>query len=348
MLVNLLFIIIVVLFLVVTEDYLGNYKWVAYVFVGICLMMYAGFRPIGFDRDSPNYEQLFMHPDAKIAGISVEPSFLWISKALYFIWPDVRSILFLFAAAGVTIKFCAIKRLTPLYFLPVLIYLGNFFLLHEVTQIRAGIVSGLFLLSLKPLSEDKKLHAFCYMAGGALFHYSALALLPLLLLDNRPITWKWKIALSLTVPLCFLLYASNLDLLTSVPIPYITEKVEAYKALSENVLEKESILNPFPLIKMTVFLYFLYFSETIREYVPSIYLLIKILCCSLLVYFLFSSIKIVSMRISELYGIVELVAYPCIIFTIRPVSIGKCAVCVIAFIELYFNLIQWEILDFSI
>ena len=113
-------------------------------------------------------------------------------------------------------------------------------------------------------------------------------------------------------------------------------------------VNKESILNPFPLMKMAVFLYFLYFSETIKEYVPSINLIIKILGCSLLVYFAFSSVKIISTRISELYGVVEIVAYPCIVFTIRPKAVGTLLVCIMAFIELYFNLVQWEILDFKV
>ena len=101
-------------------------------------------------------------------------------------------------------------------------------------------------------------------------------------------------------------------------------------------------------MKMAVFLYFLYFSETIKEYVPSINLIIKILGCSLLVYFAFSSVKIISTRISELYGVVEIVAYPCIVFTIRPKVVGTLLVCIMAFIELYFNLVQWEILDFKV
>ena len=348
MLILLLLIIFIVLFFVFTEEYLGKYKGMVYLFVAMGFILYSGLRPVGFDRDSQNYENLFMHPDANLSGIIVEPSFTILSKLLYNIYSDVHILLFLYALIGVSIKFYAIKRLSTFYFLPIIIYIGNFFLLHDITQIRVGIASAIFLLSLEPLSEGKKLYAFFYMLLAIFFHYSAIALLPLLILNNNPFSLRMKIAWAFIVPLCFILYVKGLDILTTIYIPYITEKVEYYQALSENKLEKESILNPFPLIKMTVFLYLLYFADIIKQNVPSIYLLIKILGCSLLAYFALSSIKIVSMRISELYGIVELLVYPCLVFTIKPATIGKVVVCVIAFIELYFNLIQWEILDFNI
>ncbi len=344
----LLLFISIILILLFAEEYLGKYKWAAYILLGLAFVLYAGLRPIGFDRDSENYENLFMHPDSNISDISVEPSFLFLSRLLYIVYPDVHILFILYALLGISLKFFAIRRLTPLFFLPILIYTGNFFLLHDITQIRVGIASALFLLAVKPLSEGRRLHALAYLVVAVIFHYSALALFPLLILNNNPFGQVDKILWALIIPVCFMLFFMGTDVLTTFQIPYITDKVEAYRALSENKLERESILNPFPLIKMAVFLYFLYFADIIKDEVPSIYLLVKILGCSLIAYFAFSSIKIVSMRISELYGIVELVAYPCIVFTIRPAIIGKCLVCIIAFIELYFQLIQWEILDFSV
>ena len=343
----LLIVFVMLLLLAFFEEYLGKYKWAAYIVIGIIMILCAGLRPVGFDRDSKNYESFFLHPDSGLSEISVEPLFLALCKILYFFYPDVQLLLFFFACFGVIIKFWAIRKITPLFFLPLVIYFSNFFLLHEVTQIRAGIVSGLFLLSVPYLCDGKKIIPLCLVLLGALFHYSSLALLPLLFLNNNPIQPKFKMVWACIVPICFILYALDLDLLTTVPIPYVTDKVESYKMMSEfGNVNKESILNPFPLMKMTVFLFFLYFSNTIEAYVPSINLIIKILGCSLLVYFAFSSVKIVSTRISELYGIVEIVAYPCIFFTIQPRIFGKVIVCIMGLIEIYFNVFQWGFFDF--
>ena len=348
MLILLLLIISSVLFLTFTEDYLGKYKWGIYILVCLFLIIYAGLKPIGFDRDSSNYQWMFMHPDSNKADTAVEPLFVILSRVLYLIWPDVSCLFLFFALLGITAKFIAIKQLTPMLFLPLFSYLQNFYLLHDLTQIRAGVTSGLFLLALYPLANQKKLKAFGIIILGVLFHYSALCLLPILFLNNKRFDLKWKIVLWSIVPFCCLLYIRNLDLLTVVEIPYITEKVETYKTLSEfGVAEKARLLSPFPVIKALVFLYLLYFAETIEEYIPSIYLLLRIFGCSLLAYFALSSFTILSMRISELYGIVEIILYPCIIYTVRPQLVGKCAVCIIAVFEMVYNLAINDLLDFT-
>ena len=349
MLVGLLAIFAVLIFLSFVEDYLGKYKWFAFLTIGVVLMVYAGVRPVGFDRDSPNYETMFMHPDSRLSEISVEPFFLWICNVCSLLMQDVRIILVLFAIVGVTLKMYAIKKLTPMFFLPLVIYFGNFYFLHEITQIRAGVAAAIFLISVYYMSEGRKLVAFGVIAVACMFHYSALSLFPLLFLDNKPMCRVKKMMMASIVPMCFLLYFLNLDLLTTIPIPYVTDKVEGYKAASEfGAVAKNSILNPFPLIKMVVFLFLLYFADTVERYVPSIHLLIKILGCSLVVYFAFSSITIISIRISELYGIVELVAYPCIAYTIRPKAVGTLFVCMIAIIEMVFNTIMWGFFDFAV
>ena len=121
MLILLLLIIFAVLFLVFVEEYLGKYKWFAYILIGIFLILYAGLRPVGFDRDSENYENYFMHPDSRINEISVEPSFLILSRLLYPFFPDVHILFFLYALLGVGLLFFAIKRITNPLFLPILI-----------------------------------------------------------------------------------------------------------------------------------------------------------------------------------------------------------------------------------
>ena len=350
MLIGLVIIFIILIFLAFVEDYLDDKsKMFVYLMMGIILIAYSGLRPVGFDRDSPNYENMFMHPESRVALVSAEPFFLWICSVCSLIMQDVRIVLVIFACIGVSVKLFAIRKFIPMFFLPLVIYFGNFYFLHENTQIRAGVAAGLFLVAVSYISNEKKVFALGFILLACMFHYSSLALLPLLLLDNKPIGRVKSWILASIVPLCFVLYILNLDLLTTVPIPYVTDKIEGYKAASEfGAVAKNSILNPFPLIKMAVFLYFLYFAETIEKYVPSIYLLIKILGCSLIVYFAFSSITIISVRISELYGIVELVAYPCIAYTIKPRFVGKMFVCVIAFIEMFFNTVMWDFFDFNV
>lgn len=349
MLFGLITIFVVLIGITFLEEYIGKYKWLIFISIGLILILYAGLRPIGFDKDSQNYEAFFMHPDSKEAAIAVEPSFIWICKIVNFLFGDVRFVLIIFAIMGVIIKTTAIKRGTFLIFPSLVIYFGNFYFLHEMTQIRAGIATALFLLAITYQAEQMKVHSLMLIALACTFHYSSLALLPLLFINNKPLSRKLKIIFVALCPLCFVLYALNLDVLTTVPIPYISDKIDAYKMASEyGNVEKNSILNPFPIMRIAIFLFTIYYSKTIEKTIPYINIYIKIMACSLIVYFAFSSITIISTRIFELYGVVEILAYPCIIYAIRPRFLGKIFVCIIAIIETIFNAVVWNFFDFSI
>lgn len=349
MLFGLIVIFAVILFLAFAEESLGKHKWALLLLVGILLIVCAAARPIGFDRDSPNYENFYMHPDNGLSEISVEPSFLMICKACSMFSQDVRLVFILFAFLGVALKLYAIQKFRFMLFFPVLIYFSNFFMLHELTQIRVGVASALFLIAIPHLANGKRLVAFLILLLSCVFHYSALALLPFLFFDNSPLSrWK-KIVLCGIIPVCYVMYMLDLDLLTTIPIPYVTDKVESYKMAAEfGLVDKAPLLNPLQLIKMAVFVWLLFFEDTISYYLSSIHILIKMLACSLFVYFAFSSITIVSMRISELYGVIEMIVYPCIIYTIRPQFIGKMAVVIIALLEIFTNTVLWEYFDFDV
>ena len=78
MLTLLIIICAVILFFAVFEDYIEEkYKWFSFILIAICLMMYAGLRPVGFDRDSHNYYINFIHSDTTEL---MEPAFLLISS----------------------------------------------------------------------------------------------------------------------------------------------------------------------------------------------------------------------------------------------------------------------------
>ncbi len=347
MLTLLIIICAVILFFAIFEDYIEEkYKWFSFILIAICLIMYAGLRPVGFDRDSDSYELAFMHPES---AEFFEPSILLLSTICYAIMPDVHSLFLIFAFLGVSIKLYAIKRITPLFFFPILVYLMNFYPLHELTQIRAGVASGLFLISLIYIYEEKKLIAALWMIAACLFHISALILFPILIFGNKPFNRIWKIGLYSVIPVCVILYGLNIDIISAIPVGFISEKVELYSLANDfGDIEKARLLSPFPLIKCFFFIYLIYFADTIKEYVPSIYLLIKVLGISIITYFAFASFPIMSMRLSELYGIVEIVTFPCLIYTIRPKFVGKLFVCIIATIEIVYNLAINELLNFDV
>ena len=340
----LLFIIIVSL--IFLEEYLGDYN--QYVYWGLCfiLILFTAFRTIGFDPDSETYEEIFKS-NGNDPKLLVEASFLFITGIIKNFTDDVHYVFLFYAILGITIKFYAIRQLSPWFFLPIIIYFSNYFILHDFIQIRAGVASAMLLLAIKPLSEGNKKRAIVYFLIANVFHYSSLVFYPILFFSNN-LSRIWKYALIAIMPVGAILFMLRLDFISALPIPYIQEKLEMYKTLTETGFFEEFNLKNVPLwIQYVILLYSLYFYDTILEKYPALPLLLKITAYSMFFFFAFSSVSVVAGRFQELLGIVELALFPCVCYTIRPQFYGKIAVCFIAVVKIFFILFVWKLLDFS-
>lgn len=340
----LLFIIIV--FLIFLEDYLGDYNKYAYWGLCVILILFSAFRTIGVDPDSEVYEEIFKNGEDD-TELLIETSVLFISGIINNFTDDVHYLFLVYAILGITIKFYAIRQLSPWFFLPLIIYFANYFILHDFIQIRAGVASAMLLLAIKPLSEGNKKRAVAYFLIANVFHYSSLVFYPILFFSNS-LSRTWKYALIAIMPLGAILFTLRLDFISLLPIPYIQEKLDMYKALTETGFFEEFTLKNVPLwIQYVIILYSLYFYDTILENCPALPLLLKITAYSMFFFFAFSSVSVVAGRFQELLGIVELALFPCVFYTFRPQLYGKIAVCFIAVVKIYFMLFVWKLLDFA-
>ena len=337
---------ILIVSLIFLEEYLGDYNKYAYWGLCIILILFTAFRTIGFDPDSNAYDEIFRSKGTDSEYL-VEYSILFISDILKTFTDDVHYLFLIYAILGITIKFYAIRQLSPWYFLPLIIYFSNYFILHDFIQIRAGVASAMLLLAIKPLSEGNKKKAIVYFLIANVFHYSSLVFYPILFFSNN-LSRFWKYALITIMPVGAILFMLRLDFLSALPIPYIQEKLEMYKTLTETGFFEEFNLKNVPLwIQYVIILYSLYFYDTILEKCPALPLLLKTTAYSMFFFFAFSSVSVVAGRFQELLGIVELALFPCVCYTIRPQFYGKIAVCFIAVVKIFFILFVWKLLDFS-
>ena len=197
----------------------GLIKTIVFICLAIVLITIAAFRGEGVDRDYSNYVSYFHEQDF----LFVEPSFVLISIIIHFIVGPYPIFLFIFfAILGVSLKFIAIKQLTELWFLSLVIYISYFFILQDLTQIRAGVATSFLLLCIKPIKERnwKKFLLFSFLAFS--FHYSALLIFPLWFLGGKS-GRKW---LFFSIPISYLVYFSGINLITMIPVPFIQDKIQ--------------------------------------------------------------------------------------------------------------------------
>ena len=300
------------------------------------LILISAFRGAGVDRDYNDYVQYFKDSDFQL----VEPAFVIISRIIKLFTSNAVFLFLVFAFLGVSLKIKAIKQLSELWLLCIVTYASYFFILHEMTQIRAGIASAFLLLCIKPIYERdwKKFLLFAFLAVS--IHYSALVILPFWFLSRKP----YKFWLAISIPLAYLVYFTHIDLIAQLPIPGIKEKIEIYKGLQDLGNDEWNKINVFNLLflaKVAIFYFVLWKYDLIsakNKYTP---ILLKVFCISLVFFLIFATMPVIAFRLNELCGIVDIILIPSLFYAFKPTWFAKAIVIVIGlglmFIILFYN-----------
>ena len=308
----------------VTETNLRNQEmFILYGLSGLVMVLIAGFRDGNTVGDYKNYLAMYESPDNYL---TVESSFKLISHFTKAIGASPYFLFLIYAAIGISCKFIAIKRLTSLLFLSLVIYISNVFLLYDMTQMRAGVAAGIFLLAIPSLAARKGLHYLMLILFASFFHYSALALLPLYFINNRAFSVKSKYFWWVIIPFGFVANLLIGDITAFIPIEAVRVKLELYQQLQEQGVQgykDANLLSPTFLFRAALYYFLLYKYDLIRQKNKYFPLLIKIEGIALFLFPALSFISLLGYRLSELFGMVEIILYPLIIYTLKPQSAAK-------------------------
>jgi hypothetical protein len=281
--------------------------------IALFLILIAGLRPIGLDKDSINYANV-IQSSIDVNLIDKEPAF-WIIKHFndIFFSGDVHTFFLIFATLGISIKFLAIKKISKMPLLSVIVYLSIYFILHEMTQIRAGVAAGLFLLSI-PDIYDRNFRKFIIKALLAIsFHYSAIVMIPLYFLHPKKLNVVY-ILLPIVglISAYFDLSKTLLSNLANLAPDFLAYKINIYLTLLELGEHSEiSIINIYysVLLFSIYFFYFLIIKNEIKIKSNYDIIFIKILSISLFTFYFFSNVPVFAYRISEFLNVVVIVFF---------------------------------------
>ncbi|RDC54245.1 EpsG family protein [Pedobacter chinensis] len=306
--------------------------------LGLILMVIAAFRGEGVDRDYTTYIELY---HTSVYEINIEVFFLLIASIVRNLFFDNVLFLFLiYAMIGVGLKFFAIHELTSLWFLSVLIYISNFYMLHEMTQIRAGAASGILLLCIKPIYERNFKLFLILVILGVCFHYSAIVIIPLYFINSNKSN---MLRYLLLVPIAYVLYFLRITLstvLATLPIPAIQSKVIAYNALmASGEMTEINIFNFLFLFKIILCFFLIWRLQSIAAKNKYFIILLKIYIIALSTFVLFSDFPTLAFRITELLQVVEVILIPLIVYafvekrwaTLLPISFAALLMWLIIF-----------------
>lgn len=322
------------------ERYMDNLKKPIFIILGGMMILVAGFREVGVDPDSDSYETSYHNYYSQNSEDSKETTFIWISAALNQVTTDVHALFLVYALIAVVLHFIAFRQLSEYWFLPVFVYLSFFFEMHEMIQIRTGVLSGFFMLAIKPMAERRWVIALLLILIGSTFHISGLALLPLLFLTNKPMTKKQRWIWASVIPIGYILYFMGMAIQMYLDIPFIGEKLLAYQTGDEKGQGIVSVnaFNVVQLFAIIAFYYMLYFYDTIaskNNYFP---LLMKIFAIGTATFVAFAFFPVIGDRLGYQMKMVNIILYSTLAYTIHPRWAGLIAIFFIGCIHLVYIL----------
>ncbi|MBU4538421.1 MAG: EpsG family protein [Bacteroidetes bacterium] len=297
------------------------------IVLAILLIVNAALRPSDVAKD---YEVYTYYWRLKFLE-DVEISFIQIRNLLkYVLQLGPGSLFIVYAVLGVSAKVYSIKLFTKYVFLSLLIYLSHYYILHELTQIRVGVASGFFLIGVYYLAQRNLVKFLIFTLIGGYFHYSAFLALPLWFLYND----QRKISIyAILIPLGYFIYLAGSNLIVSLPIPYVQEKVRVYEELRDMGFEdtdKINVFNAVFLMRILIFFVLFFFRKRIAAENPYIYILLKIYAISLFTFTALASIPAFAFRIQELFGVVEILLFPSLAFIFKDRIFGYSLVILLA------------------
>ena len=329
------------------EDYIPSWqKAFALIILGIALITTATFKPMT-TADAVNYEKYYYFHDNIIIETLTEPTYIYLSRIFLSLGYSVIAIFLTYAMIAIPTKLTLLWKLTPFVCTATMVYVGIYYPLHDVVQIRCGVAVAFLLWAMIPLQKGKYLWAIFLFLIAFLFHYSSVAFLPILLLGNMKIDKRWKWFLAISIPICLLLYMAGFGAINLLPRAVIEGKIDYYKEVHDTGGEEKYV--PYKqitfLAEFVMFYAFIFYYDTIYRHCRFAPILIKVLALEMGYLILFADIEVLGRRLQELFGMFDALSFTCLLYIIRPryvIRIGLAVYCLFHYIvqmmsEIYFH-----------
>lgn len=307
----------------------------------LALFFIVAFRGPNFGADYVSYIEMYNDKE-----YSIEVSFRLISSLIKnYLSDEVIFLFIIYAALGLCIKYISITRLTKLPLLSVALFCGYYCILHDLIQIRAAVASGLVLFSIPFIYYRKAIKYYSTILAAVLFHYSAIVMLPIYLLNPKAFNFR---SLGAILIGSFVLYFLHIDVISIfmdfISIPYFNEKYDNYLLLQNNdisMFNKINIFNSLFLLRLGLLLIIVTNLKRLIKYNRYTVILTKLYLISVAMFVSLSFMPVFAFRISELLGIVEIILFPLLIYLVQPRIIGRIGVCLYSglcfYIQVFYN-----------
>jgi hypothetical protein len=294
---------------------------VLFLVVFVLLFAVAGFRPVGFDRDSENYsriiESIITTPSY---GFVEGPSFYLIVKLSSVLFKDVvRGVFIIYALLGVLLTLYAIRKISTYPILSLIVYVLLYFPLHAMTQFRLSVAAAIFLLSIPDIVNRNWKSYLVKTVFAISFHYIAFIMLFIYFIKSKREGTCFYLFLPLIGFLLAIINAmgfivryinlAGFLIFKNHYIEYILNHYLEYVELTKiGAINKSNIFNVY--ISSLLIIYYFAIVNIKKFTFSADLLMLKIFGWMLFAFYFLSFSQVISGRISEFLGVVLIFFLP--------------------------------------
>lgn len=281
--------------------------------VTVILSFFAGTR-LNIDNDYFLYEYFFKYSLdlVRFRSLNIEFCIYLINRLSHLLFYSTENIVYFsflsFALLGVSTKMIAVYRYSINIFLSIVLYSTYLFFMQEMTTIRAGVASGIFLLSLVHLVNRNYVAYAFYILFAFIFHNSSVLfiLAGLLVFIDLKIKYFY-----LALILSFVVILTNQNLLQLFYLDAIFPRVATYLEIMQ--WSNEDKINVFNFKILISLLFLVIFAINFKKLKENRWfeILFRIHIFSLIVFFsLSTSAMVFSARSFDLLSVVQILLFP--------------------------------------
>lgn len=301
------------------ERYL-NISFYSFV-LGACLVFFAGLR---FEsNDYQGYVEIYesIPPVYKLNGqwfennfLNVEIGFIYFCSILKLFSGEPILLFFVVALISISLNFIAIKKMSPYFFISILLYYVYNFLLKDTIQIRQGLASALVMNSF--VFHKSRIKSILLVILAISIQSTSIVALPLVLLSEHTFNKakKYYFILGLTF-LISTIFSGRQAFEFLMSVMQLPASVSVYFGWEEFDY-KLGYLNPILIKQLIISVILIKFREQLIAKYSSFKMMFNFYFFSTLWYIYFNDFAIIAGRISNLLSIGEVVLIPMLLSVI--------------------------------
>jgi EpsG family len=313
----LLYIGFFVFIMIMAIDYEFNKTHNIYMlcFIAIALALLAGLRNPEIEKDYGQYLFSFdmIYADKNPLYLAIyEPGFFLIvySVRSIFQFNYGMVIMLVYAFSSIFLKLFSIRSLAVNPYLVMLFYFSHFFFLHEMTQVRIGLATAIFFVSLTYYFKGNIKAYIGLIILATLFHYTAILYLGLLFFQKQSFNRYLYTGIILISIVLVFFKVPLIGYVSNFSSNEFTAKIENHAIASEYASEKINVLNVVTICNILCCLYLIFAvlpAEFLRDKKLTLFLKCNVLSIFLLSFL--SGIPTIAFRVSDLFGILSMFSF---------------------------------------